>query len=203
MWTRFVPSMDAIFDVINSGALGEIELLIADHSQALTHVPRLLQRDLGGGALLDLGIYPISLAHRIFGAPDSITAKARLTDEKVDATTSMIFEYRGGKQASLTTSFLGAGPVTASIVGTLARIDIDGSFYAQTSFRVTTHDGEIIKRYETKIEGQGRQYQAMHVEECVREGLIESPVMSLRESVEIMQVMDAVRTQIGVTYPSE
>ena len=203
MWTRFVPSMDAIFDVINSGALGEIELLIADHSQALTHVPRLLQRDLGGGALLDLGIYPISLAHRIFGAPDSITAKARLTDEKVDATTSMIFEYRGGKQASLTTSFLGAGPVTASIVGTLARIDIDGSFYAQTSFRVTTLDGEIIKRYETKIEGQGRQYQAMHVEECVREGLIESPVMSLRESVEIMQVMDAVRTQIGVTYPSE
>jgi predicted dehydrogenase len=203
MWTRFLPSMDAIFEVINSGALGEIELFTADHSQALTHVPRLLQRELGGGALLDLGIYPVSMAHRLFGRPETITAKARLNSEKIDATTSMIFQYAGGKQATMTTSFLGAGPVTASVVGSLARIDIDGSFYAQTSFRVTTHDGEIIKRYETKIEGQGRQYQAMHVEECVREGLIESPVMSLRESVEIMQVMDTVREQIGVTYPTE
>jgi len=76
MWTRFLPTMNAVFDVINSGALGEIELLTADHSQALTHVPRLVERELGGGALLDLGIYPISLAHRIFGKPSSITAKA-------------------------------------------------------------------------------------------------------------------------------
>jgi predicted dehydrogenase len=203
MWTRFLPSMDAIFEVINSGALGEIELFTADHSQALTHVPRLLQRDLGGGALLDLGIYPISMAHRIFGKPVAITAKARLNSEKVDATTSMIFEYDGDKQATMTTSFLGAGPVNASIIGSLARIDIDGSFYAQTSFRVVNHSGEIMTSYSEKIKGQGRQYQAMHVEKCVNEGLIESPVMSLAESVEIMKVMDAIRSQIGVTYPTE
>jgi predicted dehydrogenase len=203
MWTRFLPSMDAIFDVINSGALGEIELFTADHSQALTHVPRLLQRDLGGGALLDLGIYPVSMAHRIFGKPAVITAKARLNSEKVDATTSMIFEYDGGRQATMTTSFLGAGPVNSSIIGSLARIDIDGSFYAQTSFRVVNRSGEIMKSYNEKIEGQGRQYQAMHVEKCVSQGLVESPVMSLAESVEIMQVMDAVRSQIGVTYPTE
>ena len=203
MWTRFLPSMDAIFKVINSGALGEIELFTADHSQALTHVPRLLQRDLGGGALLDLGIYPVSMAHRLFGKPAAITATARLNNEKVDATTSMIFEYEGGKQATMTTSFLGAGPVTASIVGSLARIDIDGSFYAQTSFRVINHSGEIVKSYNEKIEGQGRQYQAMHVEKCINEGLVESPVMPLRESVEIMKVMDEVRSKIGVTYPTE
>jgi predicted dehydrogenase len=203
MWTRFLPSMDAIFDVINSGALGEIELFTADHSQALTHVPRLLQRDLGGGALLDLGIYPVSMAHRLFGKPAAITAKARLNAEQVDATTSMIFEYDGGKQATMTTSFLGAGPVNASIVGSLARIDIDGSFYAQTSFRVVNHAGEIVKSYSEKIAGQGRQYQAMHVEKCIGQGLVESPIMSLAESVEIMQVMDAVRSKIGVTYPTE
>jgi len=203
MWTRFLPSMDAIFEVIDSGALGEIELFTADHSQALTHVPRLLQRDLGGGALLDLGIYPVSMAHRIFGKPTVITAKARLNAEKVDATTSMIFEYAAGKQATMTTSFLGAGPVNASIIGSLARIDIDGSFYAQTSFRVVNHSGEIMKSYNEKIDGQGRQYQAIHVEKCISQGLVESPVMSLAESVEIMQVMDSVRTQIGVTYPTE
>jgi len=203
MWTRFLPSMNAIFDGINSGVLGEIELLIADHSQALTHVPRLVERELGGGALLDLGIYPISLAHRIFGNPQSITAKAKLNSEKVDATTSMIFEYAGGKQATMTTSFLGAGPVTATIIGSLGRIEIDGSFYGQTSFRVFNRNGEVIKRYDEKIEGQGRQYQAIHVEECIAAGLTESPIMSLRESVEIMQVMDQVRAQIGVTYPTE
>ena len=103
----------------------------------------------------------------------------------------------------MTTSFLGAGPVTASIVGSLARIDIDGSFYAQTSFRVVNHAGEIVKSYSEKIAGQGRQYQAMHVEKCINQGLVESPVMPLRESVEIMKVMDDVRSKIGVTYPTE
>ena len=203
MWTRFLPSMDAIFDVINSGVLGEIELLIADHSQALTHIPRLVERELGGGALLDLGIYPISLAHRIFGKPSAITAKARLNHEKVDATTSMIFEYAGGKQVAMTTSFLGAGPVTATVLGSLGRIEIDKSFYGQTSFKVFNRNGEVIKSYDEKIKGEGRQYQAIHVEECVRNGLTESPVMSLRESVEIMEVMDDVRAQIGLTYPTE
>ena len=203
MWTRFLPSMDAIFEVINSGSLGEIELLVADHSQALTHIPRLVEKELGGGALLDLGIYPISLAHRIFGKPSAITAKARFNHEKVDATTSMIFEYSGGRQATMTTSFLGAGPVTATIMGSLARIEIDKSFYGQTSFRVINRDGEIIKSYSEKIQGEGRQYQAIHAQKCIEEGLSESPVMSLGESIEIMRVMDEVRAQIGLTYPTE
>ncbi len=203
MWTRFLPMMDAIFEVINSGSLGEIELLIADHSQALTHIPRSVQRELGGGALLDLGIYPISLAHRIFGAPATITAKARLSSEKVDATTSMIFEYAGGKQATMTTSVLGAGPVTATVLGSLGRIEIDGSFYGQSSFQVINKLGETLKNYAEKINGQGRQYQGLHVEHCIQAGLVDSPVMSVGESVEIMRVMDEVRKQIGVTYPTE
>lgn len=203
MWTRFLPTMNAVFDVINSGALGEVELLTADHSQALTHVPRLVERELGGGALLDLGIYPISLAHRIFGKPTAITAKARFNSDGADATTSMIFEYQGGKHATMTTSFLGAGPVTASIVGTLARIDIDRSFYGQTTFRVINNNGEVLRSYQESIDGQGRQYQAIHVEECIQKGLTESPIMSLSETVEIMEVMDSVRAQIGLTYPTE
>lgn len=203
MWTRFLPMMDAIFEVINSGSLGEIELLIADHSQALTHIPRSVQRELGGGALLDLGIYPISLAHRIFGAPATITAKARLSSEKVDTTTSMIFEYAGGKQATMTTSVLGAGPVTATVLGSLGRIEIDGSFYGQSSFQVINKLGETLKNYAEKINGQGRQYQGLHVEHCIQAGLVDSPVMSVGESVEIMRVMDEVRKQIGVTYPTE
>jgi len=203
MWSRFLPSMDAIFEVINSGQLGEIQGVMADHSQQLMHVPRMTEIELGGGALLDLGIYPISLAHRILGKPDSIVARGTLTPNKVDSMTSMIFGYKSGAQASLTTCFYAAGPVTASVIGTQGRIEIDKSFYVQTSFTVYNKSGEEIESYDHTISGIGRQYQAIHAEKCIAEGLIESPIMSLDESIEIMQVMDDIRAQIGVEYPTE
>ena len=203
MWTRFLPSMDAIFEVINSGVLGEIRLITADHSQYLPHVTRLWEPELGGGALLDLGIYPVSFAIRVLGLPQRMTAKATLTGEKVDETTSIIFEYESGAQASLTTCMSAAGPVTAVVTGTFGRIEIDKSFYNQTSFRVYNQGGEVISSYSEKIAGIGRQYQGLHLEKCVAAGLLESPTLSVTESVEIMKVMDALRAQIGVKYPTE
>ena len=203
MWTRFLPSMDAIFEVIDSGILGEIKLVTADHSQFLPHVPRLWEPELGGGALLDLGIYPVSFAVRVLGLPQKMTAKATLTGDKVDETTSIIFEYESGAQATLTTCMSAAGPVTAVVTGTFGRIEIDKSFYNQTSFKVYNQGGEVIQSYHHKIDGIGRQYQGLHLEKCVAAGLIESPIMSATESVEIMKVMDALRAQIGVKYPTE
>ena len=203
MWTRFLPSMDAIFEVINSGVLGEIRLITADHSQYLPHVPRLWEPLLGGGALLDLGIYPVSFAIRVLGLPQGMVAKATLTGQKVDETTSIIFEYANGAQATLTTCMSAAGPVTAVVTGTFGRIEIDKSFYNQTSFRVYNQGGEVISSYDEKIAGIGRQYQGLHLEKCVAAGLLESPILSVTESVEIMKVMDALRSQIGVKYPTE
>ena len=203
MWTRFLPSMDAIFGVISSGVLGEIRLVTADHSQYLPHVERLWDPALGGGALLDLGIYPVSFALRVLGLPKRATARATLTGQQVDETTSIIFEYENGAQAALTTCMSAAGPVTATVIGTYGRIEIDSPFYNQTSFNVYNQGGEVIQSYDEKIEGIGRQYQGLHLEKCVAEGLLESPTMSLTETVEIMQVMDALRAQIGVSYPSE
>ncbi len=203
MWTRFLPSMDAIFQVINSGILGEIKLVTADHSQYLPHVARLWEPELGGGALLDLGIYPVSFAIRVLGFPERVTAKATLTGQKVDETTSLIFEYANGAQAALTACMSAAGPVTASVVGTFGRIEIDGAFYNQTSFKVLNQGGEVIQSYNEKIKGIGRQYQGLHLEKCVAEGLLESPIMSVTESVAIMKVMDSLRAQIGVKYPTE
>ena len=203
MWTRFLPSMDAIFEVIDSGILGEIKLVTADHSQYLPHVPRLWEPELGGGALLDLGIYPVSFAVRVLGLPLKMTARATLTGDKVDETTSIIFEYEDGAQATLTTCMSAAGPVTAVVTGTFGRIEIDKSFYNQTSFKVYNQGGEVIQSYHHKIDGIGRQYQGLHLEKCVAAGLIESPIMSVTESVEIMKVMDVLRAQIGVKYPTE
>ena len=203
MWSRFLPSMDAIFTVINSGILGEIKLVIADHSQYLPDVLRLWDPDLGGGALLDLGIYPVSFAVRVLGFPKLVSAKATLTGQRVDETTSIIFEYESGAQATLTTCMSAAGPVTATVMGTFGRIEIDNSFYSQTSFRVYNQGGEVIQSYDEKISGVGRQYQGLHLEKCVAEGLRESPILSISESVEIMGLMDAIREQIGVKYPTE
>ena len=203
MWTRFLPSMDAIFAVINSGILGDLRLVTADHSQYLPHVARLWEPELGGGALLDLGIYPVSFAVRVLGLPKQVTAKTTLTGQHVDETTSLIFEYESGAQASLTTCMSAAGPVTATVVGTFGRIEIDAPFYNQTSFKVFNQGGEVIQSYDEKIKGVGRQYQGLHLEKCVAAGLLESPVLSVTESVEIMKVMDALRAQMGVKYPTE
>ena len=203
MWTRFLPSMDAIFSVINSGVLGDIKLVIADHSQYLPHVPRLWEPELGGGALLDLGIYPVSFAIRILGLPDHATAKSTLTGQGVDETTSIIFEYANGAQATLTTTMTAAGPVNASVIGTYGRIEIAKPFYNQTSFKVYNQGNEVIQEYNEKIEGIGRQFQGLHLEKCVAKGLLESPVLSVKESVEIMKVMDSLRAQVGIKYPTE
>jgi len=203
MWTRFLPSMDAIFEIINSGSLGEIKLITADHSQYLPHVPRLWEPELGGGALLDLGIYPVSFAVRVLGIPTKVTAKATLTNQNVDEITAITFEYPNGAIASLTTCMSAAGSVTAVVVGTQGRIEIDGPFYSQTSFKVYDNAGNVIQTYNEKIAGTGRQNQAIHLEKCVAEGVLESPILSVHESVEIMKVMDQMRAQIGVKYPTE
>jgi predicted dehydrogenase len=203
MWTRFLPSMDAVFKVIDSGILGDIHLVVADHSQYLPHIPRLWEIELGGGALLDLGIYPVSFAMRVLGKPDRVTAKSKLTDQKVDEITSLIFEYNNGSQATMTTCMSAAGPVTASVIGTMGRIEIATTFYAQTSFKVFDKSGNIVQEYNETIEGIGRQYQGLHLEACVAKGLKESPVMSLSESVEIMHVLDEARAQMGVRYLTE
>ncbi len=205
MWTRFLPSMVAVFDVIKAGTIGVPQYVHADHSQFLppTRAPRLWDPALGGGALLDLGIYPISFAVRVLGLPAKVVARGVLTPLKLDEMTSMIFEYDNRTQAVLQTSMTVGGTITASVVGTLGRIELAGSFYEQTSFNVYDNTRALVKRYEEKVPGRGMQYQAIHMEECIAAGLSQSPIMSLSESVAIMKVMDDIRSQTGVVYPGE
>jgi len=205
MWTRFLPSHVRLFEILKSGVIGDITQLIADHTQYLPKetAPRLYQSELGGGSIIDLGVYPISFAHRIFGEPHSIAAKAKLNEDGLDLHTGMLFEYSDGRQAMLTSGINSPGPITAEILGTKGRIAMDLSFYEQSTFSVYDHDRNLIERYEGKIEGRGMQYQAIHVEECLAAGLTQSNIMSLDESVAVMAVMDQVRELIGVTYIGE
>ncbi len=205
MWTRYLPHMVRVRELVDSGVLGEIRAVSADHTQLLPSDPlhRLNALELGGGALLDLGIYPISFVWDILGAPSTITATARLGETGADAEVATMMTHDAGAVSTTLSSSRAAGPNTATIIGTKARIDIDRVWYTPTSFRVVAPDSTVQEEYTSKVEGRGMQYQALAAERLVHDGILEGDILPLAESVAIMGTLDEIRTQIGVRYPSE
>ena len=197
MWTRFLPSHIELQKVIESKELGEIKLLQASHNQLLTHIERLQDPAVGGGAMLDLGIYPLSFAFRILGSPKAIHANGQLTERGVDEWAAVSLEYETGAGALLTTCMSAAGSTTAEIIGTKARVEIDGPFYNNVTWRIIAPDNTVIREYKPEQQGRGMQHQALHLEDCLNKGLTESPILPLSESIEIMAAMDAIRTQLN------
>ncbi|MDE3064223.1 MAG: Gfo/Idh/MocA family oxidoreductase, partial [Acidobacteriota bacterium] len=193
MWTRFLPHVAAVREVIASGALGDLVALHADHGKWFPRDPsfRLFAPELGGGAMLDLGVYPVSFASMIFGAPERLTALVDPTFTGVDGQTSMIFGYASGAHAVLTCTSSARSAARASVIGTEARIEIEGDFYAPTSFSVITRDSRI-REYRFETHGRGLHYQAVEVARCIRAGELECPLMPLDETVQIMETMDRV-----------
>jgi predicted dehydrogenase len=196
MWTRFLPHVVQIRRLLEEGVLGEIVTVSADHGQWFAKDPdfRLFAPELGGGALLDLGVYPISFASMVLGAPSKIAALIEPAFTGVDGQTSMLFGYDSGAEAVLSCTSLAKSPTRAAIVGTEARIEIAGDFYTPTSFTLITRAGERTC-FDELYQGRGLWYQAEEVARCLRAGLLESPLMSLDESVSIMETMDAVLAQ--------
>jgi predicted dehydrogenase len=203
MWTRFLPHIARIREILAAETLGDVVYLTAEHGQWFAADPRfrLFAPDLGGGALLDLGVYPVSFASLVLGNPARITAVSDRAFTGVDATTSMIFQYEGGTHAVLTTTLRAASGNPAAIYGTVARIEIDGWFYTPTTFRVIARDGTELERFDQPYAGRGLRGEAAEVGRCLRAGLLESPLMPLDETYTIMQAMDEVRRQIGLSYP--
>lgn len=203
MWTRFLPHVVAIRDVLGRGVLGEVVCVIADHGKWFEKNPkfRLFAPALGGGALLDLGVYPVSFASMILGTPRRMTAMVEPTFTGVDGLTSMIFGYDSGAQAILTCTSSARSATRASVVGTDARLDIEGDFYAPTSFSVVPRATQVPQRFEFVTEGRGLHYEALEVARCLRAGLQESPVMPLDETVSIMETMDRVLGYLAAPEP--
>ncbi|MFT3874920.1 MAG: Gfo/Idh/MocA family oxidoreductase [Propioniciclava sp.] len=205
MRTRWMPHTVRIRELIAGGALGTVRSLVADHSQLLDPDPgkRLRNPGLGGGALLDLGIYNLAFASDLFGDPATVTASARMTDTGVDAETSMLLSYAGGVQALLHTALDLRGPNTAIILGTQARIEVAASFYASSKFRLIDPHDRILEDFDQPYAHHGKEFEIWEVERCVAAGLTESPRMALDETVRIHETMDAIRAQIGLRYPQE
>jgi predicted dehydrogenase len=206
MWTRWMPHMIRIRELLAAGALGELRSLIVDHDQKLpTNVEHRIQNpDLGGGALLDLGIYPISFAWDVFGEPSSVYALSSPTPVTgVDQNDAIVLGYPDGTKAIINTVLDAAGPNTAVLVGTEARIEIDPVWYNPTSFSLIGPDGTVIERFEQKVPGRGMQFQADELERLVAAGEIAGTILPPSQTVAIMGTLDEIRSQIGLTYPGE
>lgn len=205
MWTRWMPHMIRIRELVRSGALGEVRALVADHSMKLSKEPshRVQDLALGGGALLDLGVYPISFAWDIFGAPERVLAISDRTATGVDAATSILLGFTGGRQAALQTMLDARGPVTADIIGSEARIHIDAPWYFPTSFTLLDPANRVLERFEEDVPGRGMQFQALELERLVTTGCLVGEVLPPEESVAIMGTLDEIREQIGLSFPGE
>jgi predicted dehydrogenase len=204
MWTRFLPHMVKIRQLIAGNRLGEVRSLVADFGE---HFPedaehRSYAPALGGGALLDLGVYTVSLASMIFGPPDRVTARSHPAFTGVDSQTAVILEYAGGRHAVLFTTLEGQTSNRASINGRDARIEIDADFFAPTSFQVIEGTRVAETHHDTHV-GRGLRHQAAEVSRCIDAGMTESPWMPLDETSAIMDTLDEIRRQIGLRYPAE
>ena len=203
MWTRFLPHMAALHEVVDSGEIGTVVGLAADHGQFFEHDPssRLFDPALAGGALLDLGVYPIAFAHDFLGAPEEVTAVGSLTGAGVDAQVSAILTYAGDVQATLHTTLLAKTPTTAVIWGTEGYVEAAGEFYRPTSFTVHRRDAE--PRHASYVEDHGLHHEAAEVARRVAAGDTESPRMTWQGTLEVLRTLDEVRAQVGVRYPGE
>ena len=202
MWTRFLPHMVAIRDLVRRGAIGEVVSVHADHGQRLDHDPdgRLLNPALAGGALLDLGVYPISFAHDLLGTPDAVLASGALADTDVDGQETVLLRYGSRALAVCSATLWARTPCRAAISGAEGMIEVEGPFYGPTTFTVTRGDERTTVR--PRHDG-GFQYEAAEVARCVAAGRLESETLPWAETVDVLETMDEVRRQVGVAYPGE
>ncbi|MFZ4386851.1 MAG: Gfo/Idh/MocA family protein [Chthoniobacterales bacterium] len=205
MWTRWLPHMVRLREIIRAGAIGEVSTLIADHTKRLSDDPkhRINAPELGGGALLDLGIYPISFAWDLFGQPSQIRANATFTGTGVDQSSTVILSYEGGRSAVTHSASNVHGSNTAVVMGSKGRIEIDPVWYTATSFTVLGNDGRVSERFERPLTTRGMEYQVMELESLVAQGKTSGTILPVQETVKIMECLDEVRRQIGLKYPGE
>jgi predicted dehydrogenase len=200
MWMRSNPNIRRIRELVADGEIGEVTYVQADFG-VQGPIPtdhRMRAKELGGGALLDLGVYPVTFAQLLLGEPTFVSAWARLLPEGTDANTAILFGYDSGAVATLQCGLSGDTSRRGTITGTTGRIELDRQFYRTERFTLVRDDqAEVIA---LPVRGNGLAYQAEEVMRCLRAGLTESPLFPLDESLTVMRTLDTIRAQIGVSY---
>ena len=206
MWSRFPPLMCKLREWIKNGKLGKIRVLHADFGflpKERNPKGRLLNLELAGGSLLDLGIYPISLASMIFGMPSSVQTLANIGETGVDEQSSWIFKYPCGGLAMLLSSIECETRQEAFISGTLGNVRIHKQCWKPQKMTFTETNGDNEEIMEMPFKGNGFNYEAESFSNLLLEGTKESPIMPLCESREIMTQLDQIRKEWGLIYPMD
>lgn len=198
-WTRFNPSMRETLQHIQDGAIGEVKYVNADFAIKFENPDntRMTDMKLGGGALMDIGVYPLFLAYLILGVPKEILAKSNFHETGADAQTSMILQYDNA-QAVLHSSFLYTNNVEAYISGTKGRIDLDSLWFMTESYSLTQEGKK--QKFERPTLGKGYTYEIEECHACLREDRKESALWSHKNSLELAKIIEDVKIQIGLSY---
>ncbi|MFE5665248.1 Gfo/Idh/MocA family protein [Streptomyces niveus] len=202
MWMYCSPVVRRMTELIADGAIGEVRTVQADFGLQGPFAPEHRLRDpaLGGGALLDLGVYPVSFAQLILGEPDRVQADALLSPEGVDLNTGMLLGWDSGATALLSCSVTARTASTATVTGTAGRIELPSGFFHPDAF-VLHREGRDPERHAVESTLTGMQHEAAEVSRCLRAGEKESPLVPLAGSLAVMRTLDAVRERVGVRYP--
>jgi len=205
MWTRFLPTLVKTREWLDAGVIGPVRALFCDMGFRTQFDPtsRLYDPELGGGALLDLGVYPVSLASMVLGAhPAETAALAQMGKTGVDEDCLVTLKYESGALATAHCTIGARTPAEALVMGEAGTIRVHAPFYAATTATLRQSNGEE-EEIQMPLTGNGYNYQAAAVMDCLRAGELQSSVMPLGESLAIMQLLDRLRVQIGLVYPGE
>ncbi|SEK34297.1 Predicted dehydrogenase [Aquimarina amphilecti] len=200
LWTYFLPHYRHVLKIIESNKLGKIKNLQADFGFASTYNPksRIFNKALGGGSLLDVGIYPLFAALSLLGYPENIEAKATFGETGIDENCTMKLSYKNNIQASLFSSVTEKTNTEAIIKLEKGTIVIHSRFHEPSTITITKNG--ISKLYEFPVTTNGYNYEAIHVQEMIAKGNIESEIMTFNKSIRLVRLLDAVRDKIGLHY---
>jgi predicted dehydrogenase len=203
LWTRFIPATQKVIDLITQGTIGHITEVTADFGFAapVDLDSRLYNKTLGGGSLLDIGIYPIYLSYLLLGVPEKMHATANLSKTGVDTNCKMVFDFANAK-SNLYCSFTQTTPTEAVIKGTKGMIKMHSRFHHCKELTLSIK-GKTPVTIRLDYKGNGYDYELAHVVDCIRSGKTESPLISYGDSIKLIGQLDQVRKLIGVKFEQD
>jgi dihydrodiol dehydrogenase / D-xylose 1-dehydrogenase (NADP) len=204
MWTRFVPSVLKLEELLSAEAIGDVQIMLAGGAYMPEPDPShyLFNRELGGGILLDAGVYLLSMASLVFGTPDKILATGAIGEFGVDEHDAMVLSHAKGQIANLYVSHRASSSPDMTLLGSKGKIYLHPPIFCPSGLTLSI-GGEPDQYFDYSDSGNAYRFQAMEVNRCLNNGLIQSESMHLSETLSIMQTMDLIRQQIGLQYPME
>lgn len=209
VWSRFFPVYKEMMKRINAGEIGEVVQVFCSFGHPLENIQRAVKKELGGGATLDLGVYCVQFASLVMGGerPEKVVAAGHQNEEGVDATTSATLVYSKGRVATLNCSIRCELPCEGIVIGTKGTLKVSHPVWSPVHMETPSGSfdsplPDLGHSYNFK-HGQGMMYEAAEVRRCLQEGLLESPTITLEETLILAEIMESMRKQVGVAYPQD